>query len=82
MKFQDEYRDPAAAQQLRAAIERARKQYRHHVEDQLRRDATRHWGPTDAGRLGLARQLEEAATAALAALDAAVRRYDTGRAGD
>lgn len=49
----------------RAAIERVRKQYRHHVEDQLRRDAKRLRGLNEAERLGQEALLRDATDAAL-----------------
>jgi hypothetical protein len=61
------------ADRARRAIERLRKQFQHKIDDQLRRDAKRHWGIGEGQRLGLERQLRLAAEGALARLDEAVR---------
>jgi hypothetical protein len=55
----------------RRAIERLRKQFRHRIDDQLRRDARRHRGLSEGERLGLERLLRMAAEGSLAALVAA-----------
>lgn len=62
----------------RRAVERLRKQFRHHIDDRLRCDATRRFGLSEGERLGLGRQLDLTASAALAALDEALRRFDPG----
>jgi hypothetical protein len=65
----------------RRAIERLRKQFRHHIDDRLRGDATRRFGLSEGERLGLGRQPGLTTSAALAALDEAVRRLDSGEEG-
>jgi hypothetical protein len=49
-------------------IERLRKQFRHRIDDQLRRDAKRHHGLSEGERLGLEELLRQAVEGSLAAL--------------
>jgi hypothetical protein len=61
------------ADQARRAIGRLRKQFKHKIDDMLRRDAKRHWGLNEGERLGLAEQLRLAAEGALERLEQAVQ---------
>jgi hypothetical protein len=53
------------ASRARRAIEQLRKQFKHKIDDMLRRDAKRHWGINEAERQGLQEQLRLAVEGSL-----------------
>ena len=67
------------AGRARKTIERLRKQFKHKIDDMLRRDASRHWGINEGERLGLEEQLRLAAEGALDRLEQAVQEFDAER---
>src|SRR5262245_19062923 len=61
------------ADRARRAIERLHKQFKHKIDDMLRRDAKRHWGINERERLGLEEQLRLASEGAIERLEQAVQ---------
>jgi hypothetical protein len=61
------------AGQARRAIGRLHKQFKHKIDDMLRRDAKRRWGINDRERLGLEDQLQVATEGAIERLEQAVQ---------